>query len=64
MKLCTTIGAEELWMKPYTTTGADTLRWAQRTEKWVAQGNVLGLKGCPSKETGLKRSSTLFKLPY
>jgi hypothetical protein len=30
-------------MKPRTTTGADTLRRARRTEKWVARGNVLGL---------------------
>jgi hypothetical protein len=58
------IGTEELRMKPRTTTGVDTLRWAQRTEKWVARGNVLGSRGCPSKETKLQRQSTLFKLPY
>ncbi len=58
------IGAKELWMKPYTTTGANTLRWAQRTKKWVAWGNVLGSRGCPSKETGLKCQFALFKLPY
>jgi hypothetical protein len=58
------IRAEELRMKPRTTTGADTLRRARRTEKWVARGNVLGSRGCPSKETGLKRQSPLFKLPY
>jgi len=58
------IGVEELRMKPRTTTGADTLRRARRTEKWVARGNVLGSRGCPSKETGLKRQFALFKLPY
>ncbi len=51
-------------MKPRTTTGADTLRRARRTDKWVARGNVLGSRGCPSKETGLKSQSALFKLPY
>jgi hypothetical protein len=51
-------------MKPRTTTGANTLRRARRTEKWVARGNVLGSRGCPSKETRLKCQSTLFKLPY
>jgi len=58
------IGAKELRMKPRTTIGADTLRRARWMEKWVARGNVLGLKGCPSKETRLKRQSALFKLPY
>jgi hypothetical protein len=51
-------------MKPRTTTDVDTLRQARRMEKWVAQGNVLGSSGCPSKETSLKRQSALFKLPY
>ncbi len=30
----------------------------------MAWGNVLGSKGCPSKETGLKRQSVPFKLSY
>jgi len=51
-------------MKPCTTIGVDTLKWAQGTEKWVARGNVLRLRGCPSKEIGLKRQFTLLKLPY
>jgi hypothetical protein len=51
-------------MKPRTTTNGDILRRAQRTEKWVARGNVLGSRGCPSKEIGLKRQFALFKLPY
>jgi hypothetical protein len=58
------IGLEELWMKPCTTTNAYTLKWAQRMEKWVAWANVLGSRGCPSKETGLKHQFALFKLPY
>ncbi len=51
-------------MKLHTTTGVDIFKRAQRIEKWVARGNVLGSRGCPSKETGLKRQSALFKLPY
>jgi hypothetical protein len=58
------IGVKELWMKPCTTTGAVILKRAQRTKKWVARGNVLGSRGCPSKEIGLKHQSALFKLPY
>ncbi len=51
-------------MKIRITTSANTLRRAQRIKKWVAWGNVLGSRGCPSKETKLKRQSALFKLPY
>jgi hypothetical protein len=50
--------------EPRTTTGVDTLRRARRMEKWVVRGNVLGSRGCPSKETGLKCQFALFKLPY
>jgi hypothetical protein len=57
------ISAEELRTKPCTTTSVDTLRWAQRTKKWVARGNILGLRGCPSKEIRPKRQSALFKFP-
>jgi hypothetical protein len=58
------ISAEELRTKPCTTTGVDTLKWAQRTKKRVARGNILGLRGCPSKETRSKRQYALFKFPY
>jgi hypothetical protein len=57
-------GKEELRRRPQTTIATETLRWAQRTEDWVAEGNVLGAKGCPSRETGIKRRSTVFQLPY
>jgi hypothetical protein len=53
-----------LWRRPRTTTTIETLRWAQRTEDWVAEGNVLGAKGCPSRKIGIKRRSALFELPY
>jgi hypothetical protein len=58
------ISAEELRTKPCTTTGVDTFKWAQRTKKRVARGNILGLRGCPSKETRSKRQYALFKFPY
>ncbi len=55
---------EELRKRPRTTTTTETLRRAQRTEDWVVEGNVLGVKGCPSRKTRIKQRSALFELPY
>jgi len=57
-------GQEELQDRPKTPTCAQTSRQAMRTENWVAHGNLLGAKGCPSKSIGVKRWSSLFTLPY
>jgi hypothetical protein len=57
-------GKEELRRRPWTTTTTETLRQVQRTEDWVAEGNVLGAKGCPSHNTGIKQHSAMFELPY
>jgi hypothetical protein len=58
------ISAEELWMKPHTTTSGNTLRWAQRTKKWVGTRQCFGVEGYPSKEIRLKHQFALFKLSY
>ncbi len=57
-------GKEELRRRPWTTIVVETLRQAQRTEDWVAEGNVLGVKGCPSRKIAIKQRSTPFELPY
>ncbi len=47
-------GKEELRRRLRTIIATETLRRAQRTEDWVAKGNVLGAKGCPSRKIGIK----------
>jgi len=57
-------GHEELQEKLHTTTATETIRQARLTEKWVADGNVLGARGCPSWMSGMNRLSTFWGLSY
>jgi hypothetical protein len=56
-------GKDEMQTRPHATT-IEQLRWVRRTENWVAAGNSLGVKGCPSGTNGMQRECALFDLPY
>jgi hypothetical protein len=57
-------GHEELKGRPDIIIVIEAKRQAQRTKEWVAAGNVLGAKGCPSKNSGMKRLCTFWGLRY
>jgi hypothetical protein len=48
-------GKEEVRGRPKIKITLETLRRSQMTKDWVATGNVLGAKGCPSHKTRVKR---------
>jgi hypothetical protein len=57
-------GHEELRGRSDIITTTKVRRQAHRTKEWVALGNVLGTKGCPSKNSGMKLLCALWGLPY
>ena len=57
-------GRQELRTAAPRVTGAETLLYANQRQQWLDNGGVAGAPGDPVRETGVKRRSILFRLPY